>query len=189
MSKHTPTSASQQTKRSHLELSPDNETDLVANLKTTDLINRITDTINNNLDEKLKNVATKSDMEEIKYEIGAVNNEISALKNENMQLKEEIEVLKREKQVDRKNLLWLEQQTCNKKLIFKGVSKNSSPKKAIHSICNDMLKIDIGILTARKIFEKNDKMSVVVEFDSTSAVAKVFQNTKKISWHQNFSRA
>lgn len=177
----TPSSVSHQTKRSHHELSPENESDFVGKVKTIDLMNMIKETINNNLDEKLKNVATKSDMEEIKYEIGAVNKEILALKSENIQLKEEIAILKREKEVTTKNLIWLEQQTCNKKLIFKGVLKNDSPKKAIRSICTDILKIDIGILTAKKIFEKDDHMSVIVEFESSLAVANVFKNTKKLA--------
>lgn len=172
---------SQQAKRKNIELSPDMETDLVGNMKITDLMNVIKETITLSLDEKMKNLSTKADMEEIKQEIGAVNTELLSLRKENLELKEEIAILKKEKQVDRKNVLWLEQQTCNKKLIFKGVSKDSNPKKAVHCVCSDILKIDIGILSARKMFERDEKMSVIVELETSAEVAKVFKNTSKLA--------
>ena len=110
-----------------------------------------------------------------------VSNEVEALRFENKQLKEEVEKLKRDKEVDRKNLMWLEHQTCNKKLIFKGLPKENSPRNAIIKACKDILKIEASISSARKVFERNGKMSVAAEFESTADVAKIFQNTKKLT--------
>ena len=110
-----------------------------------------------------------------------VSNEVEALRCENKQLKEEVEKLKRDKEVDRKNLMWLEHQTCNKKLIFKGLPKENSPRNAIIKACKDILKIETSISSAQKVFERNGKMSVAAEFESTADVAKIFQNTKKLT--------
>lgn len=126
--------ASQQAKRKNSELSPEKEASLVGSMKVTDLMSVITEAINNSLDEKRKNLATKTDIEEIKKEIGEVNSEMEVLKYENKQLQQEVEKLKREKEVEMKSLFWLNQQTGNKKLIFKGIKTDINPLKAIKRI-------------------------------------------------------
>lgn len=173
--------ATQHAKRRNVELSPEKDENLVGNMKIANLMNVIKGVINESFDEKLKNVATKSDIDGIKNEINAVSNEMEVLKQENVQLKEEVEMLKREKEVDKKNLLWLANQTSNKKLIFKGLKKESNTKNAIRKTCKDILKVDVSISSARKIFEKEGKMSVAVEFETSTEISKIFKNTNKLS--------
>lgn len=170
----------QQAKRKNLELSPE-KCNLVGTMQINDLMGMIKDTINNNLDEKMKMLATKSDVEEIKQEIGAVNNEMAVLKRENKQLKMEVENLKKEKETNKKNIVWLEKQSSNKKLIFKGLAKENSPKVAIQKTCKDKLNIDVNIISAWKIYEKDEKINVAVEFESIADITKIFRNTKKLS--------
>lgn len=171
----------QQAKRRNVELSPEKEINLVGSMKITELMSVIKDAINNSLDEKLINLATKSDIDDIKNDIGVVNNDVAALRKENIQLKKEIDNLKREKIEDRKNLIWLNNQICNKKLIFKGLTKENNCLSAIRKTCKDKLKVDANIVTAKKIFERNGKMSVAVEFESTADISNIFKNTKKLS--------
>lgn len=164
-------------KRKFTELSPEKLTG-INNMDAGDLIKLIKDTINSNLDEKLKSLPTKADLEEIKTEISS---DLNALRNENTNLKQELEKVKQENENTKKDLIWLENQINTNKLFFRGLEATDSPKKEVINILRGKLEINPKINTARKVYEKDGKMSVIVEFESTHSIHDVFKNTKKLA--------
>lgn len=180
---HTPVNSSDPTiKRRCTELSPQDHREVQGNtMEVTDIIKIIKDTINTNLDEKLKLLATKNDLEEIKAEVSSINTELHALRNENRDLKSELIKAKQENENNKKDIIWLENHINTNKLFFKGLKAENTPKKEVIKILREKLEINTQIKSVRKVFEKNGKMSVIVEFDSNSSIAEVFKNTKKLS--------
>lgn len=173
--KGTDSPASQPAKRSHTELSPE------TTMETNDLIKLIRDTINKNLDEKLKELPTKADIEEIKVEIGAVNSEVTNLRLENKQLKEELDKVKKESDENIRDLNWLQHQIQSRNIFIRGLNVSSSPTKEVITMFKDKLEISPKIRSARKIFENNGKMTVIVEMETAISIQDVLKNTRKLA--------
>ncbi|XP_059218578.1 uncharacterized protein LOC131995966 [Stomoxys calcitrans] len=186
---HTPAAATQQTitgqssKRNRLEVSPGNLSDTPvasSGLSQLELIKVITNTINSNLDEKLKTLSTKADIAEVKMEIGAINSELNHLRLENQQLKTELIKVKRECEETKKDMIWMQEQIRSNKVLIRGLNASNEPAAEINNLFTNKLQISPVIKYARKIFERNGKMNVVVEFNSHQGVDDVFRNVRKL---------
>lgn len=153
----------------------------VGNMDITDLMNMMKTTMNTLLEEKLQNLPTKSDLDEVKSEITLASAEIGALRTENKKLKEEIQELKDMRREDVNNIRWLEHQIKNTKLIFKGVSSESSATDSVYKVCMENLKINPNIISAHKLFERNGTQTVIAEFENESSVSEVLKSTKNLA--------
>lgn len=173
------TSSDNQTaKRKHTEFSPETNKVTDKSMDTTELVNLIRNTINANLDERLKELPTKADLNEIKAEI---NSEVYALRLENKCLKEELTKVKKENEDNKRDIAWLENQVKSNKLFIKGLTASKSPIKEVENMFDSKLNLKLNIISARKIFERNEKMAVLVELESAQAIEEVFKNTRKLT--------
>lgn len=168
-------------KRKIIEISPESQEATKHTMETNDLIQLIKDTINANLNEKLQTLPTKADIEEIKTQIGTVSTEVNTIKLENQQLKEELVKVKKENEDQKRNIRWLENQFKSNKLFIKGLNASKNPINEVESMFKVSLKMNINIISSRKIFERNGKMAVIVELESSKAIDEVFQNTRKLA--------
>lgn len=165
-------------KRKLQELSPESAENKCGNMDINDLVKLIKDTINTNLDERLKDLSTKSDLDDVKSEISS---EVNALRMENKHLKEEMAKMKKENEENKKDIKWLENQVKTNKLFIKGLYSAKEPFTEVRNFFKDKLQIEPNIQAVRKIFDKNEKMSVVVEFESSQSVEEVLKNTRKLA--------
>lgn len=170
-----PTISDQNAKRSRMESSPE------MTIAPQDLISVITNTINSNLDEKLKLLPTKKDLDEIKVEISGIGSEISNLREENKQLKDELSKVKREYEESKKDMMWIQQQIKTTKVFIRGLNSSREPATEVSNMLKSKLEITPSLSSVRKIFDRNGKMGVIVEFESTQVVENVLRNTKKLT--------
>lgn len=131
------------------------------------------------LDEKLKNVPTKTDLLQHMQE---VKSDVSKLASENKALHDEVVKLKVEREEDRQRMRKMEEDLGKKKLIIRGLACQKSAKDAVKKMFNEILKVqnDVEIEYSKKIYEGNDKMTVMVELKSAGMVAEVFKHTKNL---------
>ena len=180
------TPAEQAAKRKFLETSPDfveSSPNLsVGSMSANELMAIMKNSMASLLDDRLENLATKQDIHYVKNRVDSLTDKINLLVAENDTLKAEIKNLKDEKSEDRRRILFLENQIKRKNLIFKGVPTNSPPIVAIKSIIDTKLNINIPIeiVATHKIFEKNRKMAVVVEFRSEQMAQEIVRNKKQL---------
>lgn len=172
---HTP-------KRKLSETSPEKkQTIKKMNIETTDLISIIKNTINSNLDEKLKNLPTKDDIEEIRKEITSVSTLINSLQNENLELKQKLDEVTRENNEVKRQINWLKSQIKCTKLFIRGLPTNKSIYKAVQNLIQNDMGIKLKIVNVRKIYERYNMMSALVELENQEAVNEVLRNTKKLA--------
>lgn len=128
----------------------------------------------------------KAIMKETNVEILAglakLTDEVRELKTQNEFLMHEIELLKLEREKDRRRIAILESQIKGKNLIFKGLDSKKSPNEAVKSICTDVLKMidTTGIKSTKKIFEKEGKMTILVEFQANDNIEDVIKKTTEL---------
>lgn len=155
-------------KRPLLDLSPeqDDERRKVADLDVAGLRMLIRD-VNKEVLDKLSYVA----------------DDVDKLKEQNIKLQQELECLKADKDQDRKRITQLEEQLKSKNLIFKGLNAKSSVKAVVHKVCFEKLKVPntVTIKSTRKLYERDGKMSVLVEMDSDQSVQDILRNSKKLA--------
>ncbi|KAI8129277.1 hypothetical protein CVS40_1345 [Lucilia cuprina] len=172
---------SQQTpKRKLNEVSPEKATnkDEVGKMSTGELMDLMTKIF----DDKLKNIPTKSDLLDVKENIIEVKSEVQKLSDENKMLKDEIKNLKKEMEDDKKRVRRLEEDLGRKKLIIKGLECQKSCYSAVKKLFNEDLKIKtkVEIEQSKKIFEKNNKMTVMIELKSVEMVTEIFKHVKNL---------
>lgn len=144
--------------------------------------NQLLSMISGLLDDKLKNLPTKSDLLEVKDNVKEVKSEVNKLIEENKNLQDEIHMLKRNREQDQQRMRRLEEDLGKKKLIIKGLTSQRYPKEAVKNMFYDKLNIHNGVEVeyVKKIHEKDEKMSVLVELKSAEMVSEVFRNVKKL---------
>lgn len=170
-------------KRKLVEISPDKMENNVVNMPTSDLLQMMATLLDKKLDEKMQNLPTKSDLLELKENIGDVKTEVSRLSTENDRLQEEMRKLKEERKQDQQRMMLLERDLVKKKLIIRGLESQPSSFKAVKKAFKENFKMNknVEIEQTRKIYEKNQKMTVMVEFKSANTVAQVFKHTKNLA--------
>lgn len=170
---HTP-------KRKFNETSPENEKrDEVGKMSTSELMKLMS----NLMDEKLKDMPTKSDLIEVKETVNEVKSEVSKLTDKNKILQEEIQKLKECREEDQKRMRYLEEDLGKKKIIIRGLDSQKSTFGAVKKLFKEKLNVDnrVDIEQTRKIFEKDEKMTVMVELKSVKMVSEVFKNAKNLA--------
>ncbi|XP_037961125.1 uncharacterized protein LOC119690188 [Teleopsis dalmanni] len=173
-------------KRMLKETSPEQQESMVVknsvgNMQLSDLMS----VLSNLLDDKLQNVATKKDLEDIKAKMGNINHKVENLAKENSELKKELEKLKREREHEQLEIDRLISQSKRKNVIFKGFEKANSPKKAVEMVCNHILKLpEVKIASARIIYTRNERISVVAEMGAEDMATEVFKSVKNLSGHK-----
>lgn len=168
----------QNPKRKCNETSPEICTQMI-NITKNDLI----ETMSTLLDEKLKNLPTKNDFLEIKENVNEIKSDVSRLENENSTLKDELKQLRESQEKDRRRLQQIEEDLSRKKLIVRGIASQRSAYHAIKKMCKDNLKINhaVDIESAKKIYDKDQKMTVLVEFKSVGAVSEILKHAKNLA--------
>lgn len=172
----------QNVKRRLMETSPDNSA-LVGSMSTMELMKVMQEAMSKLLDDKLENLPTKSDILDIKTHMEGVKSDVNRLTNENEELKREIKALREEKEEDRKRLQRLEDQLGRSKLIIRGLPNQKSLYGAVNKIFQHNLKMntELDIENVKKIQETGDKMTVIVEFQSSRTVREVLKSTKMLA--------
>lgn len=170
----------QNPKRKFNETSPENmeKPDEVGKMSANELINLMSSV----LDEKLKDMATKNDVKEVKEDMREVKSEVTRLADENKVLHEEVLKLKEERENDQKRMKQLEDGLGKKKIIIRGLASQRSTYEAVKKMIKENLKIEnrIEIEQTKKIFERNGKMTVLVELRSEAMVSEIFKYTKNL---------
>lgn len=125
----------------------------------------------------------KDSNNDLREMMSSVKEDISTLKTDSQKLREEVESLKAERDADRMKITHLEDQLKKKNLLFKGLRAGELPRSAIENVFKEGLKLnsEIEVVSARKIFERNGKMTVVVEFKSEDMVHSVLRNVKNLA--------
>ncbi|XP_065355374.1 uncharacterized protein LOC135949851 [Calliphora vicina] len=167
-------------KRKINEISPEktatqNEVGKMSTSELIDLMAKI-------FDDKLKNMPTKNDILEVKENIMEVKSEVRKLADENKVLEDEIKNLKKEREEDQKRMRRLEEALGRKKLIIKGLEAQKSCYSAVKNMFKDDLKLStkVEIEQTKKIFERNNKMTVMVELKSVEMVMEIFKHVKNL---------
>lgn len=134
------------------------------------------------LDDKLKNLPSKSDILEIKENIIDVKAEVNRLADENKYLQEEINCLKKNREEDQKRMRRLEDDLGKRKILIKGLNSQRFAKDSVKKLFREKLKISntVEIEYVWKLYEKDDKMTVLVELKSAEMVGEVFKNIKNL---------
>lgn len=134
------------------------------------------------LDQKLQNLPTKSDLEVINSQVCTLSSRFEDLASENQSLKDQVKSLYAEKERDRQTINWLEDQIKNKNIIFKGIEAQSSVPTAVNKICEDIMKLpaSIKVKSAKKIYEKGGKWTVVAEFESADIVEEILRHSRNL---------
>lgn len=177
----TPIKNIQAAKRKIVEIDPENReagNDLTGNMNIDDIVKLIKTTIITNLDEKLNNLPTKKDLEDVKNEISS---EVNTLRLENKNLKEEMAKIKKENDENKKDIQWLQNQVTSNKLLIRGLASNKEPSVEVQTFFKEKLEISPNVQTVRKIFDRDDKMTVVVELGSYQELVNVLKNTGKLA--------
>lgn len=178
----TPTT--QQTKRKLAETSPDfgkMAKKPVGNMDVEELMNIMKLTMNNLLEEKLESLPTKSDIEEVKAGIASTSAELVELREENRKLKEEINILQNNHKESEEEIKWLENQIKNNKLIFRGISFEKNAMESVKKVCNNILKIDVQIMSAHILSKFNETCTVIAELDSESTLLYLLGTTRNLA--------
>uniref|UniRef100_A0A1I8PKZ3 Uncharacterized protein n=1 Tax=Stomoxys calcitrans TaxID=35570 RepID=A0A1I8PKZ3_STOCA len=172
----------QKVKRKLMETSPDN-TAMVGNLSTAELMSMMQQSMSQLLDKKLENLPTKTDILDIKCSMEGVKEDIKRLTTENEVLKTEIKALREAKEEDSKRLQKLENQLGRTKLIIRGLPNQKGLYGAVNNLFRNNLKMNFEpeIENIKKMHETNDKMTVLVELKSARTVSEVFKCTKLLA--------
>lgn len=164
-------SENQSSKRRHDELTPETHGE-VGKITTIDLMTMIQNSMSTLLDEKLNKLPSK---DEVKVEM-------NRLTEENKNLQEDIKKLRDDRERDQRRIRHLEEDVGKKKLVFRGMKSQKSPYEAVQYVLSEVLKINTSpeIESSRKIFERDGKMAVLVEFKSMSTVFEILKLTKNL---------
>lgn len=174
------TISAQSSKRNRNELSPGTGTSPVA-LSQMELIHLISSTINANLDEKLKTLSTKEDIEEVKVEITSIGSELNLLRLENQQLKVELQQVRRECEENKKDIMWMQEHIKSSKIFIRGLNCTNEPTKEVNNLLTNKLELRMRARSVRKIYERNGKMSVVAEFETSHESEEIMRNSRKLA--------
>lgn len=124
----------------------------------------------------------RDENKEVLDKLNYLTDDFNDLKKQNEMLKQEIQNIQAEKDSDRKRIAQLEDQFKRKNLIFKGLPSSKSTVNEVKKVCNEILKIpDTSILkSAKKLTERNGKITVLAELDSEQSTYVVLNNTKEL---------
>lgn len=131
--------------------------------------------------DDLKNIIKES-YGEVLEGLAKLTEEVRELKTQNEFLMHEIELLKLERDKDLRRIAVLESQIKGKNLIFKGLDSKKLANEAVNAVCSEVLKMTdkTGIKSTKKLFEKEGKMTVLVEFQSNDNVEDVLKKTPEL---------
>lgn len=120
---------------------------------------------------------------ELKASIDGLRSDLSAFLAEKIVMAKEIDELKAEREKDRRTMLSLEDQLKRNNLIFRGIPTETSINQAVEKVCSGNMKIvaPMAIRSCRKLFDRNGKMAVIVEFENESYIREIFKNTKNLA--------
>lgn len=130
----------------------------------------------------------KEGNKEILEKLTTISDDVDALKQQNICLKEQVECLQADKEMDRKRIVQLEEQIKSKNLLFKGLEAKRAVFEEVSKLCTEKLELPTAaiIKSTRKLFERDGKMTVLTEFDSTQSVQKVLQKAKNLAGSKIF---
>lgn len=122
----------------------------------------------------------KEEMVDVSMKLQGIGEELQTLKQENTELKRTISELKKHQEEDRKKIEILDQISRRNKLIFRNLPKNERPTEEVQKLCKDTLNISggVNINYVRKLNEKGESMTVLVELADQNCISKVLQSTK-----------
>lgn len=114
-------------------------------------------------------------------QITAINEKLADITGQNASIVEEVKQLRLEKEADRRRISMLENHIKRKNLVFRGIPKEASWSGAVGKICADKLGVAAQVRSARKIYERGDKMSVIAEFESEEMVERLIRKTGSLA--------
>ncbi|KAL5274982.1 hypothetical protein ACFFRR_001155 [Megaselia abdita] len=110
-----------------------------------------------------------------------LNNEVNNLKEDNAKITLELNEWKRRTALLERDLAQVDKRQRRTNVIFKGLTENVSPKAAVEEVCAQLLSVtDIEVKGAKKTFQRDGKMSVVVELSDENMVSNVLKNAPKL---------
>ena len=117
--------------------------------------------------------------------LAAGNREMSTkldlLIQENALLKLELKDLKIERDRDHRKLINLENHMKRKSLIFRNLPSEDICENAVKAVCDTKLKVHVDLKAARKLYDRNGRMGVIVEMDSERMVDTVLKSTRNLA--------
>lgn len=171
-------------KRRLTETSPGGglESVTVGEMSVNDLMVLMQGSIAKTIDEKLTTLPTKDDFEKITTKVEDVSEKLNSLTTENQMLKEKIRSLEEAKGMTDRRMIILEDSIKRKNIIIRGIESQQSVYKAVQNLFTQILKMkSFDIVSTRKIFEKDNKMTVIAELKNEKMVADVLKNTKNLA--------
>ncbi|XP_041449361.1 uncharacterized protein LOC121404196 isoform X1 [Drosophila obscura] len=136
----------------------------------------------NQMGQRFDKLATKEDIGTLKSQLESVSDQIETLKAENETLKRDFHQLKSDREQDRKELSRLEQSSKARNLIFKGLEKEDATKEGVEKLLRGKMAIlNVSVRETRELYQRNNKMGVLVEMENASAINEVIKNGKKLA--------
>lgn len=167
-------------KRLHAETSPNEKHEnAVGAMNPIDLMEMMQMSMAKLFDEKLKGLATKEDLDVVKTKVDTFTTKINDVIKENQILKEKVRVLEEDKNKDHVTIVRLEEHIKRKNIIIRGVCNNKSIYEAVDGIIKENLKIKtpIEFESIRKIYENNEKRTVVAELKTERMIQEILKHT------------
>ncbi|XP_041449363.1 uncharacterized protein LOC121404196 isoform X3 [Drosophila obscura] len=125
----------------------------------------------NQMGQRFDKLATKEDIGTLKSQLESVSDQIETLKAENETLKRDFHQLKSDREQDRKELSRLEQSSKARNLIFKGLEKEDATKEGVEKLLRGKMAIlNVSVRETRELYQRNNKMGVLVEMENASAI-------------------
>ena len=163
--------STQTSKRPFTELSPTSSEGSGSNQKVADLdVSQLIEII-------------KGTNQEIVDKLDSLAESVEDVKHKNDELTKEVVALKAEREKDRLRICLLEDEIRRNNLIFIGLSTEDTPKAEIQKVCSEILGLPSPpkILYAKKIFEREGKMTALAKLDSEETVETILENSKKLA--------
>ncbi|KAL7723876.1 hypothetical protein ACLKA6_004302 [Drosophila palustris] len=180
----TPFSTQQQEKRKRSNLSPENPVGdlMLAIQKMGEKFDNNLASMSSKIGEQMAKLASKEDIGELKDEIGSMSHSMGVLRAENQALKQELEQLRNDRERDRKELNRLIEQSNSRNIILKGLQKDKANKRDLEDLFRRKMEMSqAGIRNSKILFERNNKVGVLVEFETTDMAMEALKSGRKLT--------
>lgn len=110
-----------------------------------------------------------------------LNNEVNALRDDNTRISRELDEWKQRTTLLERDLEQVQKKQKRASVVFKGLADNISPKAAVDEVCVRALAVqDVVVKEAKKIFQRDGKMSALAELSDESMVSTILRNSSKL---------
>lgn len=143
-------------------------------IDTKELQSILAKTVSDVFDEKIQPLQTQVD---------SVAADVEKIKAENIELHNKIANLEKNKEECDRQVAILENNMKRKNLVFRGLASNIDIKEAVRNTIINTMKVNIAQLilcSCRKIYEKEGKMTIIVEFPDEETVNIILKHVKNL---------